>query len=1039
MDTIAIASQGRRWSSATYSAWNEWLVEHTFSRHQTSEPVAYIPASPEELCEIVGARREQASDVLGALTKSIIAEIDGESSSFANYCTKYRRPECGNYWSVQDYQEPYFFACLWLTCLVASGYPAYEGTFHSRMAILLGRKINLSSTELGSLDDVWQDVAQWTRRRSEKYRELILPPRDDYRRVIGRSFYLAFPNQNDRQQLWQLLQQKELLGIEPPISLVVEALLGAKSRFSTYFQDELALFVENFLENDNDPRNSVFWRAVRQAAVTPRLEAGNGTSRNGFTVLMAGFDQDELLEPYVACTEDFAASGFKRQRLDIAAGRFQYRIEPESAVSPSTVFASLLTGASRRAFAQGVIPLLEIATAEYRVAQGEQITECDLALVRNDRVDAFIRAFGGAPRESALDGWMAIEPDRLHQVDPLPPGLTDVTLLLPTTEPQRPHFVGGLRTSTGEFYRAHGYMPRIRAPGADRVELRVDDIWVACTKVVNGEESAPEWLVPESVSLDDLDELRVAATWRVSIEGHSFERAGEVCVPLADWNIGTDYKGVPPGAFWLETTSRQLRDIRGPLDEVPLGIMTLNRAHSMDMLYFDATARWLGPGVGEMSLVPRLDFQWIAIGPKKAPSAVVFIGDATQPILPDGAIAPDSNDRRHWKQAFSARKTFVHTGADYVPLSACPEVMPIHAAYAKAAAHTNAKKSGEATGRECVPIHLNTLIDDEPRQTNAYSESSRILVDVLASIAFHRSGAPLREVHDHLARITGTREEHSLRYHLIRALAESGMIDTLLRIDGRQTVVVARKPRLIAYRVGHRFRATVVGLVPAKKAEMLTAEAARLGVETSFTNAPNTYQPPIVRLEAKDGSLQPLEAISREMACEPLGFLDWPDSQAIPAHFRVCDALQTSLPPEMYEKDAVWCWKAGAFLRIPGEPGASSVERRRYQALAPIYVIVQDGVERAWSHSRAWALLDAAERSGRKPFALDSHGCLHTVSNSPLHLPLPLARLCAIVGNGAPGPKVDGMGDFQHVIAYRYPFGKKLIPLVLRAIPSSWI
>ncbi len=230
-----------------------------------------------------------------------------------------------------------------------------------------------------------------------------------------------------------------------------------------------------------------------------------------------------------------------------------------------------------------------------------------------------------------------------------------------------------------------------------------------------------------------------------------------------------------------------------------------------------------------------------------------------------------------------------------------------------------------------------------------------------------------------------------------------------------------------------------MGLLPAPNADILRTWAKRQGVEVTFSGTLNRFLPPLIRLEAKDGSLEPLEELTRTMAFAPIEFLDWPDIQFVPNHFTVRETLRTSLPPEMYEKDAIWCWKAGAFLRTPAEPGTVSIERRRYQALAPIYVIVHEGAERAWSYSRAWALLDAAERYGHKPFVLDAQGNLRTAPNSPMHLPLPLARLCAVVGAGVPGPVVEGNGNSLRVATYQYPFGKKLVPLVLRAIPSSWI
>jgi hypothetical protein len=141
----------------------------------------------------------------------------------------------------------------------------------------------------------------------------------------------------------------------------------------------------------------------------------------------------------------------------------------------------------------------------------------------------------------------------------------------------------------------------------------------------------------------------------------------------------------------------------------------------------------------------------------------------------------------------------------------------------------------------------------------------------------------------------------------------------------------------------------------------------------------------------------------------------------------------------MYEYEATWCWKKGAFLRTSEDREKVSLERRKHGKRAPIYVIVQGGTPLAWSYSRTWALLETSERAGRPPFVLDERGVLRTIANVPLHLPLPLARLCTVVGVAVPGPLVGTRESRLEVAAYTYPFGKRLVPLIERAVPASWI
>ncbi len=1029
----------RPWKSASYSDWNEWLFADTFTRSQSPEPIRYIPASLKELCVIVGESPERAQEVLQAFSDAICQELDKERCTFESYYLQYRLRSGSRdaYWSRFSDEEPYFFACLWLTCLVASGYPPYEGQFYPRMGLVLGRPVSsFSSTrESGSLEDVWEDLADWTQRHRDRYRELILPPRDTYRKIIGRSFYLAFPNHADRLQLRAVLEKADLLVDKPPITPVLEALRRSKKVFGKEFQKELDSFFDKYLQSGRDPGESPFWRAVAQEASTPSLERTGGAERTGQTTLMARFDQDDLLELYIACTEQYPDKpGFTREALGFDAGEFRYRLVPQApSSSQRLVFDQLLTGTSRRTFASGVLPLLRVITGEYRLAHGEELAECDRALVRDDRVEAFVRTFGGKKTQCALPGWQEVEGCQLHQLDSPPEGLEGVYTLLHTTEPQRPHFVGGLRTSMGGFYRLNGYLPRIHAPGAEKVEVAIASSWLPCQRVT-GEQQVEEWLLPAGLD-DALEELRVAATWKVHIEGYALERRGEAKVSLDALSLAIDHKGLPSGDFWLETTSRRLETLRGPVDKIPLGFTTWDRTRTMDMLFFDATARWLGPGVGEMSLVPNKGFPWLAIGPNNSPTMIVFVGDAQKPVLPDDDFSSLQKDRRHWKRAFSGGtgSVFVREGAEYVPLDERPEVQTIHSAYVKAA-HSSVRPAGS----ECAPTDLDRYLQDTEKVSGDYSREAALLLDVLSSIAHSRSGIPLREVHEHLARLTHTDEHHSLRYHLLRALAEVGAIDTLLRLNGRQTLVVARKPRLVISRRGNRFSGTVLGLLPRTISRRVEPEGRKRGLQVTYAAPPNRFQPPVIHLEAEDGAVEPLEALSRELAFAPPEFLDWPDASLVPPHFTVREELARDEPPEMYVREATWCWKSGAFKLNAEEPGEVSIERRSDGQRAPIYVVTRAGTPVGWSYSRAWALLDATERAGRPPFTLEG-GVLRAMAHAPLHLPLPLARLCTVVGAGAPGPRIEERAGRPVVTSYVYPFGRKLAPLAARAVPESWI
>ena len=158
-----------------------------------------------------------------------------------------------------------------------------------------------------------------------------------------------------------------------------------------------------------------------------------------------------------------------------------------------------------------------------------------------------------------------------------------------------------------------------------------------------------------------------------------------------------------------------------------------------------------------------------------------------------------------------------------------------------------------------------------------------------------------------------------------------------------------------------------------------------------------------------------------------------------PEHLTVREELSRDAPPEMYEREATWCWKNGSFKWTPEEPGEVSIERRHDGQRAPIYVVMPGGTPVGWSYSRAWALLDAAEKAGRPPFMLDGSGVLRTMANSPLHLPLPRPACARWSVPGRPVRRIEERGGLpgRHR-GTRHPFGQEARSPAVRAVPGSW-
>ena len=214
--------------------------------------------------------------------------------------------------------------------------------------------------------------------------------------------------------------------------------------------------------------------------------------------------------------------------------------------------------------------------------------------------------------------------------------------------------------------------------------------------------------------------------------------------------------------------------------------------------------------------------------------------------------------------------------------------------------------------------------------------------------------------------------------------------------------------------------------------------AKRLGINLSWRSPANKFQP-FAASDLEALRCEDIRELSKALGYEDFELLEWPDSSKLPDHLQVRGDLSRDEPPDVYEREAQWCTIHLAFRRIPEDPGEIVVERRGHGKRAPIYVVLDRGNPVGWSYSRTWALLNAAERGKRPPFELTSDGILRVRGRSPLHLPLPLARLCAVVGMGLPGPEFEQQGSHIDVKAYVYPFGPLLGQVVEAVIPSSWV
>jgi hypothetical protein len=311
-----------------------------------------------------------------------------------------------------------------------------------------------------------------------------------------------------------------------------------------------------------------------------------------------------------------------------------------------------------------------------------------------------------------------------------------------------------------------------------------------------------------------------------------------------------------------------------------------------------------------------------------------------------------------------------------------------------------------------------------------------IVVDAIAALSAERRGLVYRVLSDLFAQLLG-HEDLGLIRQLIRAWTEAGLIDEVRHAVSGRTTFVARRPRFVLLRRGPEVDATLVGLVTPVTRRHLTDAATRLGLPIRELGAGNVWQPTILRVR---GHNHRIEQLRNAMNFASSLWLEWPDRDRVPGGLDPRSSLQTlfrTTPPNSFTHDARWDWSDSTFVR--GESAAGDgvqLSRRMNPNHLRIYVVSSAGLPLLWTYQRSWALLGAYERRGTPPFVADRvNGRLTSVGRSPVHLPLPIARLCILIGEGASGPSAVRSGQSEYV----YPFGRRLFSLIRQVVPSAWL
>ncbi len=1019
-----LIAKAATWEGWSYAEWNERLVEYTLREHDPrSGPVERIAATPEELALLAGTDPDQASVVTQTFVAACIAQLP-PGVSFCGFCEDRsgRHLSANAGWTPHVVRVPPFFAILWLSCLVAYGYPDTEGGLHHRLRRLLGR-----SGFPRCLPSVWEEVRQWTlarRAAGDQIRELVLPPPDPYRTVVGASYFLAFPHEHDRRLIARILTDAELIGFEPPIRPVIAALQDESDRFSGLFREDLNNFTERFLDQPSDPRESAFWRAVRQEALDPSYNRGSAPHGRRLTGVLAVFDDEGLL-PLLGCAANWIPpSGYSVQPLDNAIGEFEhYALSDEGLEDTARAMLetqAMLGPGPRALINQGVLIFQEDQSTELKLVSGADIGGADTALVRQDLVAAFVETFGGRMEVSRFPRWYEVDGCKVRPLDRPPEGLRTVVQLQRTMSPPTLRLVGGIRVPGG-YLGFQGFLPRIRAVDAINVTVSVNGCGYACDSVGDW-----EWQMPAEIAGEAPCEVAVEATWRL---GKSGTRTNRRVVQLQVVSVDDSYRPLNSGDYFLESCCPGQSQVRGG-HPIGLGISTDDGSETCDLIECDPSLRFLGPGLGEMSFEHLPGFEWLVVGPKGRPEMLVFLGDPDGPRLPADRRSPNAGDRRHWRAALAnARATCVRLpDGGYERVDEYPAVM--------AAMQRMSRHQTSDDPQETHATILPTLNPAPPHRTQPL-DFTFALADAIAGLSVRRGGLRYRTVRQLFSELTN-RNDHLLHWELIRAWTESGALDLVRNQRYNATMLVARRPRFVMVARGPMVEATLMGLVTRALAAQVRRLASQLGLTLQEVRPGCPWQPPLFRVRGERSSV---DGLTTRAHLEPPEWLAWSPTGGLPSNLSADvddQGLATGQPPDGFRCVKHWRWETAEFSRgtIPADYDVW-VEQRDHRQNCSIYVVVVEGEPWLWTYVRNWALLCAYDISGRTPFRLDRRGWVLTTGYSPVHLPLPLGRLSAVLGEGVPGPILSSSRG--RVEGYCYAFGSRVTDLVTDVIPDGWI
>lgn len=962
------------WRTWDLQAWNERLLGHFFRcNDERVSPVVTLLVTADELARSTGDAGANADEARNAFVQAVRFGIRLSKSLFVD-ASAYQGwpgpPRCES--------SPKFVAHLLFTCIAASESSdelGDEGSFVSRLRDLTQNQLPEHSLQM--LPRLWEHLAAWLKGKEGRFRPLILPSPGGFTR-IGYTVKLVFPDRRDQRQLSDLLDGAGLAGHEPPVGRVVSLVGAERGRFRHSF---LLAFDEFRGLFESSGGRSVtrlvlhrFWAAVREASLRGRGQTG--LSNISVRLSLLGEEEEDRLTLFAAADERTESASVAFVDLPVSYGPWRFAVvsngvEAIDADQLERLVRSILDGSLRLPrlsshAEQGLLPFVDASHGLLELAGQDQLGEVSVALVRKDILADLLRITGkpeNSARPSSYDGWVQVYDPRLRTFQSAElenTSLGRTWILQESLIPKSSRLIGGVRADDG-WLGICEVLPRVVAPGATALVLESAEGDVALVNV--GDE---RWKFPPK-------DLVGAFELVVTVDGNEERRA----IRFHATPASEDFKPASDPESWI------VEEVDGT-GTLSSSIPFADDVRNDDCAPFCERAAFLGPDVGVF--VAKADIAAWRI----THFANTFIGARSE--MPGDSIVPshqvaNPNARRRW------RKMLFESDPDWSEAQFGESCRRIRAG---------------ALGHARLPrINLDQSVPNlAPPRLASPSEASSRLVRIVAGRAAARSGIDWNEWSEFTQRVLDV--EDSLLLRVTRAWMEAGLIDVASYARWRHRVVFARLPRLVAFKIGEHFGATLIGLALPTTVEEMRRAATRIGVlvEERFSVSP--FVPRTISLRAADR--RAVEDLAS--ACQfGLRWLDLNRLGLLGSSRH--DGM--SAPPAHYERSIRWSrWS----LKSDEHPDVTVEHHMRRDR--PDYWVASRNGQRVWFYDcnlvRVWAA------------ALLGEPVVTAVGNEFLEvhhafLPLQVARALSVLGSGLSGP-VDA--------TYRYAVGNpRLLKLAL--------